>query len=62
MKDEKVSEKMRAIYEAIIALTDQVCRTHLNQEYADLSRRVAATLSRKRPSPFASGQAKTWGR
>jgi hypothetical protein len=60
MATEKVPEKMRPIYEDIVALTDAVCRTHLNQEYADLSRKMAATLSRKRPSPLASGRAKTW--
>lgn len=60
MATEKVPEKMRPIYENIVALTDAVCRTHLNQEYADLSRKMVATLSRKRPSPLAGGRAKTW--
>lgn len=60
MATEKVPEKMRPIYEDIVALTDAVCRKHLNQEYAELSRKMAATLSRKRPSPLASGRAKTW--
>ncbi len=60
MSDEKVPEKMRGIYDEIIALTDMVCVGHLSQEYADLSRRMAAALSRKRPSPLASGRPKTW--
>lgn len=36
MSDEKVPEKMRAIYDEIIALTNAVCVRHLSQEYADL--------------------------
>ena len=60
MSDDKVPEKMRGIYDEIVALTDEVCGKHLSQEYADLSRKMAATLSRKRPSPLASGRAKTW--
>jgi hypothetical protein len=61
MTDEKVPEKMRAMYDDIVALMDEVCLKHLNQEYADLSRTMAAALSRKRPSPLASGRPKTWG-
>jgi hypothetical protein len=60
MSDEKVPEKMRGVYDEIIALTDAVCVRHLSQEYADLSRGMAAALSRKRPSPLASGRPKTW--
>jgi hypothetical protein len=60
MTDEKVPKKMRDRYDEITALTDEVCTTHLSQEYADLSRKMAATLSRKRPSPLASGRPKTW--
>ncbi|MBL8153926.1 MAG: hypothetical protein JNM70_07065 [Anaerolineae bacterium] len=60
MSDNKVPEKMRDIYDAIVALTDQICGQHLSQEYVDLSRKMAATLARKRPSPLASGRAKTW--
>ncbi|WP_352794166.1 DUF6398 domain-containing protein [Mesorhizobium sp. M0771] len=40
-------------------LTDSFCRKHLNDEYADLARRMAAALSRKRHSPLASGQPST---
>jgi len=60
MSDEKVPKKMRDRYDEIIALTDEVCTKHLNQEYAGLSRKMAATLSRKRPSPLASGRPRTW--
>ncbi len=46
-----VSRKMREKYEVITSITDDLCREHLNEEYAELSRKMAAALSRKRPSP-----------
>src|SRR5213593_3043937 len=55
-----VPEQMRSTYEAIIALTDEVCRQHLNEEYAQLSREMAAALARKRPSPLLGGKPRTW--
>jgi hypothetical protein len=60
MEEEKVPGKMRAIYDKIVALTDEVCAKHLNEEYAQLSRKMAATLSRKRPSPLERGRPKSW--
>jgi hypothetical protein len=60
MTEEKIPEKMQAVYDEIIELTDTVCKQHLNSEYADLSRGIAAKLSRKRPSPLVNGRTKTW--
>lgn len=57
---ESVPAKMRDVYEKIVALTDSFCGRHLNEEYAALSRRMAATLARKRPSPLLQGQARVW--
>jgi Domain of unknown function (DUF6398) len=51
---------MRKRYEAITEITDQFCQQHLNNEYADLSRKMAAALSRMRPSPLESGRARSW--
>src|SRR5258705_11409292 len=51
---------MQAVYETIAALTDKVCHEHLNEEYAQLSRQMAAALSRKRPSPLVSGKPESW--
>ena len=48
------------VFEAIIALTDQFCREHLNEEYADLCRRLTEKLARKRPSPLVGGKPNTW--
>jgi hypothetical protein len=45
---------------ALVALTDAFCRAHLDEEYAQLARQVTAALCRKRPSPLATGNLKTW--
>ena len=51
---------MQPAYEAVKALTDQFCSDHLTEEYRGLARAMTAALSRKRPSPLNSGQARTW--
>jgi hypothetical protein len=51
---------MRDKYDAIVTIIDDVCHEHLNEDYAELSRKMAAKLARKRPSPLASGWAKSW--
>ena len=55
-----IPKQMRPICEAILAATDAFCAEHLNAEYAELCRRLIVTLGRKRPSPFAYGEARTW--
>ncbi len=55
-----VPKALQATYEAVTALMDAVCDQHLDQDYRDLARAMAAALSRKRPSPLASGQPRTW--
>lgn len=57
---EKIPQIMQARYEEITSLTDAVCRSHLNDEYAEMIRKMAATLARKRPSPLAGGRANVW--
>jgi hypothetical protein len=57
---EKVPKNMQTKHDEVVALTDQVCKAHLNEEYAELARKLAAKLARKRPSPLVSGQAKSW--
>jgi hypothetical protein len=56
-----VPKSIKPRNDEIVALTDAFCQKHLNDEYAGLARRMAAALSRKRPSPLASGQPRTWG-
>ena len=55
-----VPKGMQATYDAVMRLTDEVCDRHLNAEYRELARAMAAALCRKRPSPLASGQPRTW--
>ena len=55
-----VPKPMQAKYDAVVELTDAFCRDRLNDEYRDLARAMAAALARKRPSPLASGQPRTW--
>src|SRR3954451_17189301 len=55
-----VPRSMQATYEAITTLTTAFCRDHLNEDYRELARRMTAALCRKRPSPLASGQPRTW--
>jgi len=59
-RSESVPEKMRPVCDAILGITDDFCHHHLNQEYNELCRRMAAALSRKRPSPLLQGTPKTW--
>jgi hypothetical protein len=51
---------MLSVYQKIVGLTDDVCDKHLNFEYRDLARAMTRVLCRKRPSPLASGQPRTW--
>jgi len=59
-KSEKVPREMQATFDAIVALTDEVCQKHLDQEYAQLARQATAALCRKRPSPLQSGRVDSW--
>ena len=56
----RIPEAVRPRFEEVVALTDEVCRTHLTDEYATLSRELATVLARKRPSPLFQGRAPTW--
>ncbi|MBI3653174.1 MAG: hypothetical protein HY231_19270 [Acidobacteria bacterium] len=59
-KSESVPEHMEATYQEIIAMTNEVCRDHLDEEYAQMCRAMAAALARKRPSPLMGGKPRTW--
>jgi hypothetical protein len=51
--------KQQAV-EEIAGLVDAFCREHLNDDYAELCRRLTEKLARKRPSPLVSGRPNTW--
>ena len=54
------SKDVKQVLQIIVGMTDDFCRRHLNDEYAELCRKLAEKLSRKRPSPLLRGQPKTW--
>jgi hypothetical protein len=55
-----VGSDARSKYEAITALTDAFCKRHLNEEYAEMCRRLSAALAQKRPTPLARGSKEVW--
>ena len=59
-KNLEIPEHIRSRYDEIVGLTDTFCKAHLNDEFGDLCRKMAAKLSRKRPSPLERGQVKVW--
>ena len=52
---EIVPKSMKAVYDAIVGITDAFCDMHLDRDYAGLCATMAAQLARKRPSPLGSG-------
>jgi len=55
-----IPRRMLPICEKVVAIADDICDRHLNQEYRQLARMMAAALCRKRPSPLTLGQPRTW--
>ena len=56
----KVPKAMQPIFDTISEFIDEFCRTHLNEEYSQVSRELAAALCRKRPSPLIKGKPQQW--
>ena len=57
---QSVPGSVETVYQAIVARTDAICRSHLNEEYAVLARNAAEVLARKRPSPILRGRPEIW--
>jgi len=55
-----LDETKQQTVDEIAGLVDAFCREHLNEEYAELCRRLTEKLARKRPSPVVSGKSNTW--
>jgi hypothetical protein len=55
-----IPKQMRPVHDTVVGLTDAFCEAHLNEEYAQLCRKLTAALSRKRPSPLARGKVEVW--
>jgi hypothetical protein len=56
----KVPKELRPVVEEIVGITDSVCLSVLDEEYANLARRAVAKLARKRPSPLQASRHATW--
>lgn len=55
----QVPNKLHERFQEIVALTDSFCNDHLDEEYRDLCREMAALLCQKRV-PVASGKPAGW--
>ena len=56
----EIPADVRPKYEAITALTDAFCKRHLNEEYAEMCRRLAVALALNQPTPLVRGRAEVW--
>ena len=59
-RHDAVPKTVQPRFDEIVGLVDAVCRTHLTEEYAAVTRELAAAVARKRPSPLLRGQSRTW--
>jgi uncharacterized protein DUF6398 len=55
-----VPHAVKPYVDRVVTATDAVCLKHLDEEYADLCRRVVGKLGRKRPSPLTRGAPEIW--
>ena len=56
----KVPKAMQPVFDIVSGHIDQFCKQHLNAEYSQVSRELAAALCRKRPSPLEKGKPEQW--
>jgi len=56
----KVPVDLRPRVSEILAITDEVCVAHLDEEYRELCSVLVGRLARKRPSPLARGDVRIW--
>jgi hypothetical protein len=55
-----IPKSLRPTVGAIEVFTDQFCVERLDEEYAELCRRLIAKLARRRPSPLVRGAPRIW--
>jgi Domain of unknown function (DUF6398) len=56
----RVPALLRARVREITEVTDAVCASSLDSEYAELCRRLLARLAGQRPSPIERGEVRVW--
>lgn len=59
-RDTRQKPRSSHAVEDVLRLTDAFCTARLGQEAAELCRRAAGTLARKRPSPLLRGSPEAW--
>jgi hypothetical protein len=59
-RSQSSSTDIKEILGTLIEMTDAFCKEFLNDEYAELCRKLATALARKRPSPLLQGKLETW--
>ncbi|MCX6693716.1 MAG: DUF6398 domain-containing protein [Methanomicrobiales archaeon] len=53
-------EKVAALMDELILLTDDFCDHFLNEEYKEVMKRLIQKMARKRQVPFLSGTLRVW--
>ncbi len=56
----RIPTALRGRAREILAITNQACTEHLDDEYAHVCRQLVGRLARKRPSPLTRGGARIW--
>jgi hypothetical protein len=56
----RIPVALRGRVSEILAICDQTCTEHLDDEYARVCRELVARLARKRPSPLTRGDTRIW--
>jgi hypothetical protein len=59
-EDLRIPVALRDRAQLISDIADAACRTHLDEEYGRLTRKLVARLARKRPSPLVRGDERIW--
>jgi Domain of unknown function (DUF6398) len=59
-KSDRIPEELEPMVENIMFILNDFCSKFLNDEYADILRKLILKLARKRPSPLLSGKPPTW--
>lgn len=56
----KVNPALESKFKEITAITDSFCHQYLNEEYAQLSRRLTVVMCNEHPSVISKSRAKSW--
>ena len=56
----KVPENVQIPFTAVCNILANLCKNKLNEEYFQVSVKLAAKIARKRRSPLLTGNANTW--